>query len=219
MVWHSGGLVSYSTLFWIFPDKNIGMYATVNGPAFKSLSSRHLTTVFYYISDHLLGLEPWLNETTACTFPEPWANSSVRESKNPEVPITVDNPSQYKGAFSNPVFPGVDVSVNSTDMFFKSNRMQGTLHPSSEKDRFLCEVTHPWEFAVDYTDDNNKSRLVNITFLRDINGLINSFKAGFEVDMTYFKEGMTLDGTSEGLRVSISVVYIGLATLSMGILL
>ena len=217
-MWHSGGLYSYITLLWVFPDKNIGMYASVNGPDFKSLSIRHLTALFYYTSDHLLGLEPWLNETSACTFPEPWAHSSARESKEPEVPIDVNNRNEYNGSFSSPIFPGVVVNTNSTNMSLKSNRLYGNLHPSSENDRFMWEITYPWELAVDYTDDNNQTRFINITFLRDKNGAVNALKAGFEVEMTYVREGMTLDGTSDALCIYISVVTILSVMLSMTIL-
>ena len=218
MVWHSGGLFSYITLFWIFPDANIGMYASVNGPAFKSLSIRHLRTMFYHITDHLLGLEPWLNETTSCTFPEPWANSSVRESKEPEVPISVENRTEYSGSFVSPIFPTIVVSANSTNMFLRSGRVQGNLYPSSEKDRFLWEITHPWEIAVAYTDDNNQTRFTNITFIRDKNGVVNAFKAGFEVDMTYVREGMSLDGTNGCLPLPISMKTVLSTMLFMAIL-
>ena len=69
---HNGGLISYITLLWTIPDLNIGVYASVNGPGYGSNSGNHNIVSFYYIVDHLLGLEPWLNQTTACTFPKPW---------------------------------------------------------------------------------------------------------------------------------------------------
>ena len=215
MVWHSGRAWSYATMFAFYPDKDIGMFASVNGPAFKILPDQHLTTLLYYISDHLLGLEPWLNETTACTFPQPWANKTETESKEPEVPITVENRTDYTGEFSNPLFHGVEVSTNSTTMFIKAKpRLSGILQSSSEKDRFLWRITDPWEVAVQYTDNNNETRFINITFLRDEEGDVKAFKAGFDVDLTFTKIGYV----SGAQRVSISAVCIVLAAILANII-
>ena len=85
------------------------------------------------------------------------------------------------------LFSGAEVSTNSTELSLKANRMVGTLRPSSDKDRFLWGITHPWEIAVYYTDDNNITRFMNITFLRDKHGDVIAFKAGFEVDLTFTK--------------------------------
>lgn len=208
MAWHSGRAWSYATMFAFYPDKDIGMFASVNGPAFKVLPDYHLTTLLYHISDQLLDLEPWLNETTACTFPEPWANKTETKSKEPEVPITVENKTYYEGEFSHPLFNGVEVSTNSTTMFIKAKpRLSGILHPSSEKDRFLWQITNPWEVAVYYTDNNNVTRFINITFLRDDNGDVKAFKAGFDVDLTFTKNGYV----SGSQHVTMSAVYIVLA--------
>ena len=203
MIWHKGRSLSYATMFAFYPDKDIGMFASVNGPALKTLQLQHITTLLYYISDNQLGLEPWLNQTTACTFPEPWANKPDTASKEPGVPITVENRTDYTGEFSNPLFHGVEVSTNSTTMFIKAKpRLSGILQPSSEKDRFLWQITNPWDVALQY-----KTRVITITFLRDESGDIKAFKARFDVDLSFTKNGYV----SGAQHVTISVVYIVLA--------
>ena len=183
---------------WTFPDVGVGIYASVNGPGYKGLSIRHLTATFYYISDYLLGLDPWLNETTACTFPEPWANNTVKESKEKEQPIVVDKLTEFQGSYANPLLPTIQVSAESSDLRLRSNRVRGTLHPSSEKDRFLWEVTYPWELAeTDYTDANNETIYTNVTFLRNAKtGIVDGLKMEFEVNMTYAKDTSMLSKSS-----------------------
>ena len=188
---------------------DIGIFASVNGPGFKSFSINHLNTVFYYISDLLLGLEPWLNETTACTYPEPWANKTETESKDREVPIAIDKTSDFVGSYFSPLLPVVNVSANSSDLLFNMNRLHGILHPSSEKDRFLWEVTDPWEFATSYTDNNNETVFTNVTFLRDgASGAVDGLRMELEVNMTFTKGSLRFGKTSGANRVVFSSVLV-----------
>ena len=69
MLQHSGSLFGYGALLTILPDKDIGVFLALNG-ADESYYGRRLLNL--YIMDLLLGEEPWLNLTTACTFPSPW---------------------------------------------------------------------------------------------------------------------------------------------------
>ena len=204
-------------MFAFYPDKDIGIFASVNGPAFKLLPTHHLTTLLYHISDHLLGLEPWLNETTTCTFPEPWANKTETESKEPEVPITVENQTEYEGNFSHPLFYGVEVSTNSTTLFIEAKpRLSGILHPSSEKDRFLWQIIKPWEIAVYYTDNNNKTSFINVTYLRDGDDEVKGFKAAFDVELTFTKDGYVV---SNAQRATVATVFMMYAATLMSLLL
>ena len=191
----------------MFPDAGVGIYASVNGPCFKRLSSDHLYASFYYLSDHLLGLQPWLNETTACTFPEPWANETAKESRDPEQPIDVDNLSEFAGSYANNLLPTIEVFVEATTVRLNSNRQEGILHPSSEKDRFLWEITYPWEFAVSATDANNETTYTNVTFLRnDKTDSVYGLTMEFEVNVTYRKSSSVLNRSNVNDSVILSVV-------------
>lgn len=182
MVWHKGRSLSYGTMFAFYPDKDIGIFASINGPAVKSLQLQHLTTLLYYISDNELGLKPWLNQTTACTFPEPWANKPAAEPKEPEEPISVENLIDYEGEFSNPLFYGVKVSTNSTTLFMDAKpRLKGILHPSPEKGKFLWQITDPLDVAIQF-----KGRF-NIIFERDEDKDVKALIFGLDVDLTFTK--------------------------------
>ena len=185
-VWHSGGLDSYRTLLWTFPDMDIGLFTSVNGPGVGTDAYMHRIATFYYLSDNLLGLEPWLNESTACSFPEPWYQLPEKNSSTPETPLQLSNLGEFEGTYGSHLFPDIQVSSNSTDLIFTTNIVHGILHPSSEKDRFLYETIHPVEYA---NHENNTDSFTNITFNRDaITNAVNALTIQLEVDLKYEKK-------------------------------
>ncbi|KAK6173053.1 hypothetical protein SNE40_016587 [Patella caerulea] len=80
-IWHSGGITTHSSRLWFYPENNVGVYAAVNGPQTRE-KIYALRALMSYASDMLLGEEPWLNDTTVCTFPAPWdVRVDVKEPK------------------------------------------------------------------------------------------------------------------------------------------
>lgn len=69
-IMHGGGIVEYQTKVAFFPEMGFGFYMTCNGPVKPDPPALQLISL--YISDLLLGEEPWLSPETGCTFPEPW---------------------------------------------------------------------------------------------------------------------------------------------------
>ena len=182
-VWHSGGLGNYATQLWTFPDMDIGLFASVTGPGFGTHPPYHNSLSFYYIIDHVFGLEPWLNETTVCSFPKPWGNATKVDATLKETPIHVDNQAEFEGFYGNHLFPDIKVYSNTTDLLLNSNRIHGVLHPSSEKDRFVYEITYPWEYST-----HTYGIYVNVTFERDVTAtIVESLTLHLEVDLQYNK--------------------------------
>ncbi|CAH1778321.1 unnamed protein product [Owenia fusiformis] len=68
---HGGSFFGYSAQLWLFPQSDIGVFTAANGPTGAD-ASLALRSINAYISDVLLGKEPWLNATTSCSFPLPW---------------------------------------------------------------------------------------------------------------------------------------------------
>ena len=168
---------------WTFPDLNIGIFGSVNGPGFGFTPSDHLDVTFYYITDHLIGLQTWLNESTACSFPEPWLKRPMPEDKS-ESPFVVRNLAELTGSYGNNLFPDVQVYLNSTILHLDSNRIHGILHPSSEKDRFLFDLISPIEYAL--LDNNHTHYSANVTFNRDsVTQAVNAVTLKLEVDLKY----------------------------------
>ena len=167
-------------------DMNVGFLTSVNGPGFGIDSYLHHLVTFYYIADHLFGLSPWLNETTAYTFPEPWRPGSIMYSMSLEPPVSNISFAEYVGSYRSNLFPHAQVSSNGTSLFLKSIKVNGILHPTSDKDRFLYDVVSPLEYTL---YENNAKQYVDAIFGRDdVLKAVKSFTFKLEVDLRYDKK-------------------------------
>ena len=189
IVGHDGSLGGFQTEMWTFPDADIAVFASVNGPGRGAQPARHLSVGFYYMVDHLLGLEPWLNETTVCTFPKPWFSRPAPPFQKLPKPLNVTNLSQFEGTFENRIFPDVVVASNVTTLLLTSNKMHGILHPAHVKDTFLFEILSPLEYTipigVNPNDTEAKTYLSYIIFGRGNNYAVDKLTFKMEVDMVY----------------------------------
>ncbi|XP_070561636.1 uncharacterized protein [Ptychodera flava] len=75
---HGGSFPAFGSRLNIYPDANVGVFVSVNGP-WDGDDGAAMQRIEAFASDLLLGEEPWLNTTTACTFPEPWQQSSAAD--------------------------------------------------------------------------------------------------------------------------------------------
>ena len=131
MISHSGDLAGLHSLLTLLPDMNIGLFSSVNG---ADLTSNGRRLFHSYIMDVLLGLEPWLNTSTVCTFPEPWV--SVTEDFEQMISALLANGldmlslvpvppasktgyaaefSQYIGVYENFFYGNIDIYINNTN--------------------------------------------------------------------------------------------------------
>ena len=215
---HSGGLISYITLLWTLPDLNIGVYASVNGPGYGSNSGIHNIVSFYYIVDHLLGLEPWLNQTTACTFPKPW------KKENDTEPSKQRKAEPFRRFAGGPIVAQdwlltekdtkeIRPDHNIIDMVQDATEFDGSynyplfaevivysnssnLHLNSNHIHGLLHLTQDKDtflFEVTYPWElaiyYNMTQMMNITFLRDEKTeTVNGLQFHLEVDITYTKQ-------------------------------
>ena len=169
---------------------NVGIFGSVNGPGIGRPSANHLSVSLYYTADYLLGLKPWLNETTACTFPSPWENKTHPEAYAKETPFLGSNLTDYEGAFGHHIFPDIEVYANISNLVFNSTHLSGFLYQASEKDRFLSEISYPWEYS-------SRGQMTNVTFQRDTTGTVNEMTLHLEVDLTYVR-GLSVLNTQTG---------------------
>lgn len=77
--WHGGGLYTHHTLAWHFPEKDVALYAVINGYSGDSKPFAIVESLAYYAADLLLGYQPWLDEKSICFYPKPWVSD---QSKN-----------------------------------------------------------------------------------------------------------------------------------------
>ena len=184
-MWHSGSIGSYKSRLWTFPDDNVGIFISVNGPKFDDFDDNHRLVTLGFIADHLLGLKPWLNETTACTYPEPWNKASTTEIRSLPTRYEVNDTSELEGLYVSPLFPDIEVSSNATYLLMKSNIVRAIFHPTSIKDRFVSEVYYPPEYSLQF---NSTSDHFNVTFNRnETTGIVNTLTLHLDVDLKYNK--------------------------------
>ena len=110
-MWHSGGLTTYKTRVWLYPDVGLGLFVSSNGPL-GAASSWGLILTLQYLSDLLLGEEPWLNTSTLCTFPEPWKPSPPVVNMTPPADDPVRDAGDYTGTYHHHVFGNVTVTLD-----------------------------------------------------------------------------------------------------------
>ena len=100
-----------------------------------SISNSHthfLQAITYTATDLLLGEETWINETSACTFPEPW----IKVPPFPDVKFETkeqDHPLEsYIGTFGNDLLGDMVVRKSETDdkaLSFTMSHVTGQLLP------------------------------------------------------------------------------------------
>ena len=145
-----------------------GLFASTNGPALDS-QVMALSSKFYHVTDRLMWVEPWINTTKACTFPQPWRTAN--DSDIPPVENAVlTNAKKYEGFYSSPILSGFRIELDgtsNTSLRFKMGKLGGILYSTLDKDRFLMEIRTPWEFYVSSMDKNNVTAKTNVTFIWD----------------------------------------------------
>ncbi|XP_078619563.1 uncharacterized protein LOC144886711 [Branchiostoma floridae x Branchiostoma japonicum] len=125
-VYYFGLSAGFTSLMSLFPDQSGGVFTVLNGPEFPlSVYMDVHSTLHYRVADMLLGLEPWLNATTACSFPEPWVRSSSSvtydsDDTDDTMPSAYSlefprDKRDYEGTFGNPIFGNLTIRLNSTD--------------------------------------------------------------------------------------------------------
>ncbi|XP_064636576.1 uncharacterized protein LOC135493288 [Lineus longissimus] len=153
-VWHSGGISTYASHIWMYPEFNIGVYANYNGPT--SQSAKGLEAIMYFVSDVLLGLPRWLNQTAGCKYPDidgdPYDGDQPKKNGNQEKTenLVYKNDSsrplgEFVGVYGHLAFGNITISKNDT-----SGILQMKLGMLGEAD--LVPIA-PDEFNLTWTGD------------------------------------------------------------------
>ncbi|KAK3097217.1 hypothetical protein FSP39_007591, partial [Pinctada imbricata] len=138
---HTGSTYGYVSLITLFPDMNIGIFMSMTG------SDQHYlfrALIHNFLSDVVLGVHPWLNESTICSFPKPWYDSIhisnyyvISKSHKASRPLT-----EYVGSYTNDAYGTLDVTYNtsSSQLELKYGIGQWTLYPRLTHDQFSGEA-------------------------------------------------------------------------------
>ncbi|XP_077978990.1 uncharacterized protein LOC144434413 [Glandiceps talaboti] len=140
---HSGWFAGFNSMLWLFPSKSIGIFGAVNGP-YTSDADSALKRINAYVSDLVLGEEPWLNESTACSYPSPWKPSTRKSVGGTEKPIPSEKSlKEYEGEYRHPAFGQFTVYLNNSDgnlHFAYGSLGKGLFTPTKEADVFGMEI-------------------------------------------------------------------------------
>ncbi|XP_050400127.2 uncharacterized protein LOC126817312 [Patella vulgata] len=109
--WHSGSTFGYRALLTLYPDENLGIFTSLTG---HDDNYKYRISLHNYITDKILGREPWLNVSTICSFPLPWLNDTESVDKvykfiRPSLEL-----SAYEGEYENKLYGNLVVYVNAS---------------------------------------------------------------------------------------------------------
>lgn len=156
------------------------MFASMTGSKANS-NSDVIKVILSRAADMLLGLDPWLNNTTACSFPEPWYNKSqVQYPKKKALPTAMWNISSkiqdYEGTFCNPAFGAIKIYILDSELFVRYGRFgKMKLYPISETEFDLRYMGSLW-FV---TNSDNNIKPIRIRFTANLDALF------YPIDRTY----------------------------------
>ncbi|KAH3843705.1 hypothetical protein DPMN_117234, partial [Dreissena polymorpha] len=227
-VWHSGTVISYKTLAWMFPELRIGILGTSNGPAIDVQQADALTTILYHIIDRLLGFTPWINVTNVCTFPKPWQEEISMGYGPGETERVLQNAQEYTGYYDNNMLTGIKLekdNESNTRLKFTMGHLKGNLYSTPHQDRFLMEFLSPAELYRPYMDQNNVTMKFNVSFERKNNEVATMQMYFNKVPLNFIKRGHLqpkIDTLSSGKKRLFDVLqwlkYIVLLTLTTDLL-
>ncbi|XP_046368648.2 penicillin-binding protein 4-like [Haliotis rufescens] len=144
---HTGGFYSYITYLELYPDLEFGIFVSANGPGTADEGIAE-NIISFYISDILIGDQPWLNSTTACTFPLPWDKAPQSGQNNSDVTnAEVECLDCYVGKYGHYLFGDLDVKLGSgSSLELHYNRLQGSLNATVDKSTFKLDVLGSFRF-------------------------------------------------------------------------
>ncbi|KAL3881024.1 hypothetical protein ACJMK2_033224 [Sinanodonta woodiana] len=185
--WHDGVFGAYQSLEWLFPDMNIGVFLSINGPGTPQIPFRAVRTIMYFVSDLLLGEKPWLNQQTSCTFPVPFVQEpmqyQIRLHNAPPPPPPPRNLLEYIGQYGSPLFPDSIVSTNkgSQTLILQIGALLFTVFPTNHIDVYELHLIAPVEVAL--SEGAEFKPIPTITFIRE--AFITGFVANFGADVVF----------------------------------
>jgi hypothetical protein len=110
---------------WLIPDENISIFTSTNGPV-RLETWDGLRVIHHYISDILLGMNPWLNSTSACKFPDPWlsdfrkksvveATDDARKKRDVRYMPYMRHLGDFVGIYGHLAFGNISIELNEQD--------------------------------------------------------------------------------------------------------
>ncbi|XP_070197671.1 uncharacterized protein [Littorina saxatilis] len=171
VTWHSGGIYAYTTYLLLLPTLDLGVYVSSSGPGGGN-SSLIARQILFHVADLALGLQPWLNLSNACEFPQLWAANNDSSASDPEDAVTIlgeqfDQAEDFSGTYGHLLFGDVkvEVTVNGSTggrgLAARFNRLQGRLLRTDHERVAMLEVQGGLAFLSQLP---NATHYMNLTF-------------------------------------------------------
>ena len=179
---HGGLLFGYDCLITLFPDLQLGIYTAFNGPMGMEAFLGNLL-IQYHISDMLLGLDTWLNETTLCSYPTPWLHRAAYLPHKEHVPVNQTFQAtrplvDYVGTYGNLALGNISVYLNESESFLRMSYGRigkFRLHPNGPADSFRLDGVGVVSFLT-VADAYAPTTWMTASFNVTLDGVVESFE-------------------------------------------
>ena len=129
------------------------MFVSSTGPPFYDMTLS-IEVINHFIADIMLGEQPWLNTSIACTYPHPWKETKPRPP-TPEIPNdAIQHPvNHYVGYYNHPAFSSIHITQGNSESVLNLHMDQHLnirLHYNSTDDIFRGELIGLYWFLKDH---------------------------------------------------------------------
>ncbi|XP_055334001.1 uncharacterized protein LOC129585372 isoform X2 [Paramacrobiotus metropolitanus] len=170
LVQHSGGYLSYMSLYSIFPDQDISIFTTSAGP-YIGITSEMNTRLHYRLFDYFMQLAPLNPADSVCAQV---FNSSIPKApsvSNPATVVTVDN-KYYIGEYYHPVHGILKIEDGSPMKAFMGREGNATIECTTSVSQCLLRF-HGITWWVSGSDGYGTPDLLGIGFNFAPDGFVN----------------------------------------------
>ena len=159
IVSHHGWFPGLYSMITLLPSRNIGIYTAINGGR-QLLPHTILSLLHTYLLDILLDVEtPWLNRTTACSFPGEDIQLKDMQTKEATLKTFIaslnvameERDVKYIGCYWSSLYAGITVNIsannNSSDVDYlemRLGRITMALRPIGDDHFYAVPISDHW---------------------------------------------------------------------------
>jgi len=213
--------VGFSSLLWLFPAKKAGIFISITGS--ENSSNIPIKMIMHRAADLLLGEPAWLNDTTACTFPQPWESPEMTPHNNGNIVLktiwTINKPMEaYVGIYGHPAFGNITVTIeNATNLILYFGRFGKLfLNPVTENNFKALYLDSLW--YVTQSDGAEPPLSIQFRFIQSSVAEILSYPVDNQFNIEFSRDFLTGDethfsiynpcSTSTGCQATVGIMWI-----------
>ncbi|KAK3098245.1 hypothetical protein FSP39_017595 [Pinctada imbricata] len=135
---HTGSMYGYKAMLTLFPSENLGIFTAMTG---DDQGYWFRTTLQNYLADIYLNQQPWLNQSTLCSFPEPFFKDTRPKTKPPieKFRKLARYVSRYAGIYYHPAYKNLKI-IPKFPLHMEYGFGKFKLYAMTKKDHFYMEA-------------------------------------------------------------------------------